>query len=439
MKRAAEFVKNLQWNDLDEKTIWMAKNCLLDFIGAVLGGAQTKAGEISLALAKSLGGWGVATVWPTHEKVSCQSAAFVHGTMGTALDIDDGHRMAVGHPGGVVIPAAFAVAENKSGTGKDLIEAIVCGYEVGIRAGHVLRLQQTNPISMGSGRWGALGAAAAAARLMGLDLPKIEQSLAISATLAPVSPVTDDIKVNGIVPMTKFCSGWGSLVGIQASLLAEKGFTGITSVVDFSLSKLPDWGCSFEIRQTYFKPYTACRYIHPVIEGTLELLKEHPELTREKIKKIVVNVILSGTHLNHPRPQTLESAQYSIPFLVGAAVIDGEVGFTQVNERRLGDLEILQMAEKVEVRHSEEMDAYFPKEAPAEVEMETDSGSLYKKLVIRPKGDPQNPMCEKEFLKKFRSLALRSLSREKTERVLTAVRNLESLSKVSDLTSLFER
>lgn len=432
-------MKNLRWNDLDEQTIETAKRCLLDFIGAVLGGAHTRAGEIALAVSKSLGGWGAATVWPTHKTVSCQSAAFVHGTMGTVLDIDDGHRMAVGHPGGVVIPAAFAVAENKCGTGRELLEAIVCGYEVGIRAGHVLRLQQTKPVSMGSGRWGALGAAAAAARLMDLDLPRIEQSLAISATLAPVSPVTDDIKVNGIVPMTKFCSGWGSLVGIQACLLAEKGFTGITSALDFSLSNLPDWGCSFEIKQTYFKPYMACRYVHPVIEGVLGLLREHPELTRERIKTIVVNVIQSGTHLSHPRPRTLESAQYSIPFLVGLAIVDGEVGFAQVNERRLEDPEVLRIAEKVEVRHSREMDAYFPQEAPAQVELENDSGSLYKKLVIRPKGDPQNPMCREEFLGKFRFLALQNLSKEKTEQVLSAVMNIESLAKVSDLTSLFER
>jgi len=437
MKKAAQFVKNLQWSDLDEQVIRTAKNCLLDFIGAVLGGVQTRAGEISLAFAKSLGGWGSATIWPVHEKGSCQAAAFVHGTMGTVLDIDDGHRMAVGHPGGVVIPAAFAVAESRDGTGRELIEAIVCGYEVGIRAGHVIRLQQAKPISIGSGRWGALGAAAAASRLMGLDPAKIEQALAISGTLAPVAPVTDDIKVNGIVPMTKFCSGWGSLVGIQATLLAEKGFTGITSVIDFSLSKLPEWGRSFEIKQTYFKPFVSCRYVHPVIEATLTILKEHPELTSEKIRKITVNVIESGTHLNHPRPETLESAQYSIPYLVGIAATDGEVAFTKVNEGRLHDPKVLQMAERVEIRHSEKMDAYFPKEAPAEVEIETNSGDLFRKLVVRPKGDPQNPMSEKEFLNKFRSLATQNLSPEKAEQILGAVMDLEHLTRISDLTALF--
>ena len=130
LKRASKFVRDLRFSDLDEATIQSAKNCLLDFIGAVLGGANTKAGEIALKFAKNSPGIGQSTLWCTGEKTSFQNAAFVHGTVGSALNIDDGHRMAVGHPGGVVIPAACAIAENKKSSGKELVEAIVCGYEV---------------------------------------------------------------------------------------------------------------------------------------------------------------------------------------------------------------------------------------------------------------------------------------------------------------------
>jgi len=437
MRRAAEFIKDLKWQDLDEKTIQSAKNCLLDYVGAVLGGAKTKTGRIALEFGKSLGGWGKATIWPTRDRVSCQAATFVHGTMGSALDIDDGHRMAVGHPGGVVIPAAFAVAENNQCSGKRLLEAVVCGYEVGIRAGHILRSQQTQPISMGSGRWGSVGAAAAVAKLMRLSPKKIEQALAISATIAPVAPVTDDLPTTGNIPMTKFCSGWGGLAGIQGALLAQKGFTGVTSVVNFSASKLPDFGDSFEIIQTYFKPYPTCRYAHPVIEAVLELMKEHPDVKAENIQKVIVHTILNAAHLKAPQPQTMESAQYNIPFIVAAAVVDGKVGFEQIDERRLKDPAILRVAQRVEVRHSVEMDAYFPREAPAEVEIETQSGGFHKKMIIRPKGDPQNPLSEKEFSTKFMRLALRILNRQRAKKVWTAVMNLEKLPKLSEITGHF--
>lgn len=239
MKRAAKFVQDLEFDELGESTVSQAKRCVLDFVGAVLGGAKTRAGEISLKVARSLDGPEQATILPTSDRVPCQSASFVHGTMGSALDIDDGHRLAVGHPGGVVIPAALAMAENVNSTGRELLEAIVCGYEVAIRAGQILRSKIPQSASLGSGRWGSIGAAAAVAKLLRLKLEETQQALAISATLAPVAPVTDDLKNGGFIPMSKFSSGWGALVGISSAQLAKEGFTGISSVINFSSSSLP--------------------------------------------------------------------------------------------------------------------------------------------------------------------------------------------------------
>lgn len=437
MRRSAEFVNHLKFDDLDETTIQKAKDCLLDLIGAVLGGAKTKAGEISLEYAKSLGGPEQATIWPTSDKLPFRSVAFVHGTMASALDIDDGHRVAVGHPGGVVIPAAFSIAENHQNTGKELLEAIICGYEVGIRVGHILRIKIPPSTSLGSGRWGSVGAAAAVAKLLGLSFEEIEQALAISATFAPVSPVTDDLKINGFVPMSKFCSGWGAEVGICSVLLAQRGFTGVSSIIDFSSSLLPDYGEFFEINNVYFKPYTACRWTHPAIEGTFQLLSKHRDLNKESIRKITVKTFLDATHLKRPHPQTMESAQYSIPFLVGAAVIDGKIGPEQIAQERLSDPNILSVADKVEVLHSPEIDKDFPKMAPAEIEIETTSGKCYSTKVTTPKGDPKNPMTDREFVDKFKILATRSIRLEVVERVIEAVNRVEKFSKLGELVNRF--
>lgn len=436
MRRAAEFVKNLKLNDLDEDTTQKAKDCLLDFIGAVLGGAKTSAGEISLEFARSLGGPEQVTIWATNDKVSCQSAAFVHGTMGTALDIDDGHRMAVGHPGGVVIPAAFSIAENNQNTGKELLEAIVCGYEVAIRVGHIL-ISQNPQAESGSGRWGSVGAATAVAKLLHLNLEEIEQALAISATFAPVAPVIDDLKKKGFMPMTKFSSGWGALVGICSALLAKRGFTGISSTIDFSLSSLPDFGDSFEIKNVYFKPYTSCRWTHPAIEGTIQLMNKHSDLKRDTIKRISVRTFLLASGLSEPHPQTVESAQYSIPFLVGAAVIDREVGPEQITEERLSDPDILSIADKVEVIHVSELDNYFPRMTPSEIEITT-SDRCYRTKITRPRGDAQNPMSDKELVDKFKKLATRSIHQKASERVIKVVKMLEKLPNLTELTSVLQ-
>jgi 2-methylcitrate dehydratase PrpD len=435
VKRATEFIRELSFSHLDEATVQSAKDCLLDFIGAALGGAGTKAGEISLKIGKTLGEAGRATLWNTGEKISCQGAAFIHGTMGSALDIDDGHRMAVGHPGGVVIPAAVAIAEETQSSGRDLIEAIVCGYEVAIRSGNMHRLESSRFAAVaGSGRWGSIGAAASASKLLRLGPEQTEQALAISAAFTPVAPVIDDLK-RGFMPMTKFCSGWAGMVGICGALLAKEGFTGISSTIDFSWSELPDFGESYEIKNTYFKPYPSCRWTHPALEGMMDLMKTHPDLGKDTIHKISVKIFSHGSHLGWKQPQTMESAQYSIPFLIGAVITDGVLTPEQLTEDRLKDPEILHVADRVQVLHSPELDQDFPKAIPSEIEIETISGRCYKTKVTTPKGDPKNPMGTEEFTDKFRKLAIRSVSLRAAERLIEDIKRLDQLATI---TGLFE-
>jgi len=437
MKKAAQFIRDLRFSDLDEATIQSAKNCLLDFIGAVLSGANTKAGEIALKFAKNSPGAVQSTLWPTGEKTSFQNAAFVHGTVGSALNIDDGHRMAAGHPGGVVIPAACGIAEDKKSSGKELIEAIVCGYEVAIRSGDLHRNESSSfALFPGSGRWGSMGAAAAVAKLLGLDSGKVEQAMAIGQTFAPVSPIIDDLK-RGFMPMTQYCSGWGALVGVNATLLAQEGFTGITSTIDFSMSSLPEFGETFEIKNTYFKPYPSCRWTHPSIEGALELMQKHKELRKDTIKKISVRIFSIGSHLGEKRPQTMESAQYSLPFVIGAIIADGELIPEQFTEKGLSNPDILGIADKVELIHSPELDRYFPKAIPSEIEIETTSRESYTTRVMTPKGDATNPMSAEELLNKFRKLASRQIDSKISEKVIEVIRNLDKLARVNELFDLF--
>lgn len=439
MRRTAEFVKNLKFENLEKDVIQKAKECLLDFMGAILGGAKTKAGEISLKVVRGFGGPEEATIWPTGEKVPCQSAAFVHGTMGTVLDIDDGHRIARGHPGGAMISGALAIAEKNKNTGKEVLEALVCGYEVGIRVGQILRAQNPQLKSLGSGRWGGMGAAIAVAKLQHFKLEQIEQAFAVSATFAPVAPILEDLEKNGFVPMTKFSSGWGALMGIWSAQLAQGGFTGVSSTIDFSLSILPGYGESFEIKNVYFKPYPSCRWTHPAIEGTIQLMKEHPDLNKDNIKSISIKTFSAACRLKEPHPKTMESAQYSIPFVVGAVVVDKEVGTKQIAEERLSDPDILNIADKVEVIHASEFDDCFPKTAPSEVEIKTTSGQCYRTTVTRPKGDTKNPMSDQELVEKFKRLATRSISLEAAESVKEAVKKLEDIPDLTELVQLFRR
>jgi 2-methylcitrate dehydratase PrpD len=438
LRSAAKFVKDIEFGDLDEATIQMAKSCLLDFVGCVLGGAKTKAGRITLEFAKKLGGPPQSTIWCNGEKTSSQNAAFTHGTIGSALDMDDGHRMAVGHPGGAVIPAAFSVAESNQSTGKELIEAIVCGYEVAIRSGNIHRFESSRfAMTPGTGRWGSIGAAAAVAKLLSLNLEQIEQSIAISGTYAPIAPVLDDLK-KGFMPMTKYSSGWGALVGLFSAFLANEGFTGISSTIDFSSSSLPSFGEFFEIQNVYFKPFPCCRWTHPAIEGVLELMNRHKDyLKKESIKKISIKIFSNGSHLCNPYPQTMESAQYSIPFLVGVAVLHGKVTPDQIVEERLSDHDVLSIAKKVEIIHDPRLDEYFPRTIPTIIQIENTSGRSYETKVTTPKGDPKNPMTTTELVDKFRSLSSKSVDSKTAEEIIKNVNSVDKMSTISELTVLF--
>lgn len=439
MREAAKFIKSLRFEDLDNNTVYKTKDCILDFVGAVLGGTIARAGKIPLTLSGCLTGHGSATLWNNGKTVSCQEAIFMHGTVGSALDFDDGHRKAVGHPGGAIIPAAIAIAEDINCSGKKLLEAIVCGYEVAIRAGNIFRFESTPFVMMpGSGRWGSIGAAAVAAKLLDFDLQQITDSLAVSNTFAPVAPLIDDLD-KGIMPMTKFCNGWGGVVGTWSALLAEKGFTGITSKVDFSMSDLPAFGKSYEINNVYFKPYPSCRWTHSALEGLASLMSEHEGVNADTVSKVVVTTFSKAFHLQGPYPETMESAQYNIPFLLGALLVDKRFSPEQLQENRLANSAIRSAASRVEVKFSEELDALFPEKIPAIVTVETLSGSSYRSKVTTPKGDPLNPMDRKDFYDKFKKLAINNVELETALKIRDMIYILNELESVSDFSLLFKR
>jgi 2-methylcitrate dehydratase PrpD len=430
VKQAVEFVDTLRFEDLDARTVQSAKNCLMDFTGAVLGGARFKAARIAKRCQTNSGDLARSTLWFSGAMASAQEATFWNGTVGTALDIDDGHRMAVGHPGSVVIPAAFAVAERIGCSGRRLIEAIVCGYEVAIRSGNIHRLETSKfAATPGTGRWGSLGAAAAVAKLSGLGPSQIEQALAVAATFTPMAPVIDDLRY-GHMPMTKYCSAWGGLVGLCAALLAAEGFTGIRSVIHFSESELPAFGKAYEINNVYFKPYPCCRWTHPVLEGCIQLMRRHEELRPGNIKRILVKTFQAASHLAEPHPRTMESAQYSIPFLLGMAMVDGDILPDQTAEERLDDKDILAIADRVEIVYSAELEKYFPRNIPTEIEIESIEGGRYQNKVITPKGDAVNPMPESEFRDKFRLLAGKCLSREAVEALMAEIDVLDRAEEI---------
>lgn len=430
--RAADFVLNLRWSDVPEKVRRQVKLALLDVLGATLAGSRTPAGKIVAELAAVHWRGDEASILLFGRTASPVGAALANGVLANALDIDDGYRPIKGHPGAVVFPAALAAAEAASVGGEEFLTALLVGYEVAIRAG--LAWHATYREYHGSGAWGAVGAAAAAGRLLNLNRRQLMHALGIAEYHAPVTPIMRCVEAPAMV---KDGIGWGAMAGISAALLAERGFTGIPSVLEASGNPSPvaDLGQEYRIMQLYFKPHACCRWAQPPIEA-LRRLRERHLFEIKKIRKIRVKTFAAAVRLGTAFPTTTEEAQYNLAWPVAAALLEGWVGPDQVAEERLADERIRCLAARVEVEHAPKLEQFFPNEALCEVEVELSDGTRLQSGVVGARGDPGDPLTETEMRAKFRALAGSVMRQGEIEQVEALVSELESQASLEPLLEL---
>lgn len=413
----------ITWNSVPGKVKRCVKLRFLDFLGATLAGGETKAGKIAVTLAeKFFPGKDALILAQGHHRSSILGAAFANATLASALDIDDGYRPACGHPGSVVIPAAMAIGEVQKVSGQKFLEAILVGYEIATRTGQAMYIDAKDRF-FGSGAWASSGAAAASAFLLSLSEEEFTEALGIAEAYAPLAPNLKSI-ANG--SMVKESIGWGSLTGVASALLAREGFTGVIPILlePAHRALISDIGLSFRILDTYLKTYAACRWSHPAIEGVKDLAKKF-SINPKKITKIYVETFSKALTISNATPTTSVAAQYSLPFAVAAFLQDGVVGPDQVSEQGILREEILELAQKVEVRLDREIEARFPKECLARVIVMTTDGEIYQSEIMGSRGDPERPLSNKEIKEKFEWLARRVLSNEAVQEIEQVVEKLE--------------
>ncbi|MEP7358501.1 MAG: MmgE/PrpD family protein, partial [Anaerolineales bacterium] len=304
---------------------------------------------------------------------STVGAALANGFAANSLDLDDGHRLVKGHPGSCLLPALLAAAERpETVTGADFLAAFVVGYEVAIRAGLIRHALYTPMHSSGS--WGALGAAAAAGKVMGLEAQRLKQAMGIAEHHAPVTPV---MKALDTPCMAKDGVGWGAMVGMASALMAEAGFTGIEPL--FSESPQAGWidnlGQQFEIMRLYFKPFGCCRWAQPAVVGVLALKHQH-DLRAADIAEIRVKTFTEAVRLSRAHPAGPDEAQYNLAYPVAAAFLDGELGPRQMLPPRIYDPAILALADRVTAEVVDEYAQAFPQKTLADVEVRLVDGRV---------------------------------------------------------------
>ena len=276
--RVAEFILELDWNDLSVGVQQQARQCLLEVLGATLAGTSTPVSHIAAETAVSLWRGDAATIFLYGKRVRAPGAAFANACAADALDIDGVANFTRGHPGALLLPTALAVGEELGANGVALLESLVIGYEVAARAGRCWHAD--HEIYQSSGSWGSLACAAVAARLRGLDHAQVKHALGIADYHAPNAPVMSAIRNPAMV---RHAAGWGAMNGVVSAELAQRGFTGIPSLLGFDAYR--EW--VLDIGEKYWMTDWA-NYDSGIVECDAEHWSQ--PLLEDKFRRLVGNI-----------------------------------------------------------------------------------------------------------------------------------------------------
>jgi len=406
---------------------------VLDLCGAALAGSRTEAAQTAATYALYAHGNGPSTIIGTGANTAPVGAALANGFAASALDIDDGYRPVKGHPGAVVFPAVLAAAEEVRSSGAELLTALVVGYEVAMCAGRILHLLYD--FYHGSGAWAPIGAAAGPARLLGCSAAQTWHALGIAEFHAAMTPEMRSVEHPS---MLKDGIGWGAMVGISSSQLAARGFTGLPALFnagDAGEYLTESLGEEYLILDLYFKPYACCRWAQPAIEGALSAAHQIGA-TAADVARVRVHTFEAATYLRSASPRTTEEAQFSLPWTVACALIDGVIGPEQVAGESLTDPARRELAALVEVVVDAELEEAFPEQALAWVEIETTDGSRARSGILSAPGDARTPFSDTELTEKFRDLTEPVLGSHHAKKLASAIERLPDSPNLDEMTDL---
>ncbi|NLI11542.1 MmgE/PrpD family protein [Pelotomaculum propionicicum] len=441
-KKLAGFISDMNFAHFPAHTVHMAKMAFLDWLGSTAAGGMEAPFQKAYAVIRGQGGFPQATILAIGEKTSCLNAALANGLASHIIELDDVHRAAIIHAGAAVIPAALAVAEMNGAAGKQLLEAIVAGYEVAIRVGesitpaHYFYWHTT-------GTCGTFGAAAAAGKLLGLTIDQLVWALGNAGTQAAGlwEFLADGAMSKHLHP------GKAAQNGVLAALLAREDFTGATRILEgergfcratadsFDLDKLTS-GLGqppYKIEENSFKIHASCRHTHPAIDVILGLSASNGVKT-DDIEEIRIHTY--GTALSiteNYKPSSVYAAKFSLPFCAALALKNGRCGLADFTEEALADPEIRDLMDKVVLTKDEGLDALHPACWPTIVEITCRTGGTCRERTDFPRGDPENPVSTDELLAKFRTLAAGPWGEKKVRGLEKAVLELENVENVRDL------
>jgi 2-methylcitrate dehydratase PrpD len=434
-RRLGEFVArhpSAGWTaDVDHE----ASRTLQNWLGCAIGASRHSAIEAALAATREFAPAPQATVLGRADRVDMGSAALLNGISSHTFDFDDTHLRTIIHPAGPVASAALALAEHGGMSGRALLDALVIGVDVECRIGNAIYPDHYDRGWHITGSTGMLGAAAACARLLGLDAARATMALGIAAS----QPVGVREQFGSM--SKSLHPGAAARVGLTAALMAKHGYTASERALEAPRGLLQtysakcDWreieealGERFEIAANTYKPFACGIVIHPSIDGCIQL-RDELHVSSEAIghvELLVHPLVLELTGKRTPR-SGLEG-KFSVYHACAAALLFGMAGETQFSDACVADPTVIALRDRVEARADTAID-----EAAADITLTLRDGRRVHKRVQHAVGSLQRPMSDAALREKFHRLVDPILGAEAADVLIASCSELPQAASVRGL------
>ncbi|RPJ48997.1 MAG: MmgE/PrpD family protein [Betaproteobacteria bacterium] len=444
----ARFGAALRYDDIPADVIARIKLSLLDSLGCCLYGATLPWTRKVAELADAEGAQPVATLIGLGRKTSPALAALVNGTSGHAFELDDIHKESIVHAGSIATPVALGLAEARGKvSGRDLLTAIVAGYEIGHRVGNAATMSLFFRGFHPQGTSGAFVAAATAARMLDLDAMQFQHALGIVGSQAGGLMAAQEGAM-----VKRFHSGRAAQSGVYAAQLASRGFTGILDALEAPyggyLSTYSDQpnpsrltaglGTIWETLNVGYKPHASVTSIHSALDALSELMKEHG-LKAADIAKVETG-LSPMTHVHcawEYQAQGVTAAQMNLYYGMAVIALDGAAFTEQFREARLADPQVLDFIARITAHVDPEIENLgAPFRHASRVKITTRDGRVFEKLSLHRRGSPENPLSAAEVVHKFRNVVAPCMTKAVAERIIGAVERCDTLADIGELAAL---
>ena len=444
---AIDFILQTQLDDIPADVQHLGKRAILDTVGVSLAAARDEAVAILAETLAGREGNSAATVIGRSHRTDALSAALINGVLAHALDFDDVNDSCMGHPSAPLVPAVLALGEELGASGAQVLEAFLIGFELECKLGLAIGNAHYAKGWHATATTGTMAAAAACAKLLGLDRERIGMALGIAASSSA------GMRINFGTMTKPFHVGQAARGGLMAALLASNGFTATTDILDHPIDYtrvfadkdeadasriVGTLGSPWDIASPglVVKKYPCCNSTHRTIDATLSLVSEHSPSPSE-IESVIISMPPGeDIPLIYSRASTGLEGKFSMQYCIASAILDGRVDLNTFDQTSVDRPEVQRLTSLVKLEYDDTQDPVVVNAGGhIDVTINMSAGGSVTNRIEQARGTPEYPLSDEELNQKFTSCASRTLNSSQVDQALSQVYALQDMPDIGELMS----